>query len=81
MATYTKEELETIISTLKTAYQRAVESGGVTSYTINSGQGSTSVTQASLSTIRGELEYYTNLLNELNMYENGEHITALRGLV
>ena len=61
---YSIKELKENISILKEAYKRAAESGGVTSYSLNSGQGSTSVTQGSLASIRAELDYWTGLLNE-----------------
>ena len=80
MASYTIQELEGILATLKEAYQRAAESGGVVSYSINSGQGSTNVTQASLGSLRGEIEYYSNLLNEMKEIQAGSHCTAIRGL-
>mgnify|MGYP005802801507 FL=1 len=54
---YSIKELKENISILKEAYKRAAESGGVTSYSLNSGQGSTSVTQGSLASIRAEIEY------------------------
>lgn len=80
MADYTIEELKGIIASLKIAQKRAIESGGVTSYTINSGQGSTTVQQASLSSIRNELQYYTYLLNEREMLADGSHCQALRDM-
>ena len=64
MLDYTIDELKEIIATLKTAYLTAMKSGGVTSYTIKSGQGENSVSQASITTIKNELAYYTYLLNE-----------------
>lgn len=77
---YSKEEIKERISILKEAYKRAAESGGVVSYSINSGQGSTSVTQATLSSLRQELQYWENLLNEVEMYDTGSHVTAIRGI-
>lgn len=77
---YSKEEIKERISILKEAYKRAAESGGVVSYSINSGQGSTSVTQATLNSLRQELQYWENLLNEVEMYDTGSHVTAIRGL-
>ena len=77
---YTVNELNEIVLTLKAAYKRAAESGGVTSYTINSGQSTTTVSQASLKTIREELKYYEDLLAEMTMYTNGEHVIAIRSL-
>lgn len=77
---YSKGEIKERISILKEAYKRAAESGGVVSYSINSGQGSTSVTQATLNSLRQELQYWENLLNEVEMYDTGSHVTAIRGL-
>jgi len=75
---YTISELKEIISTLKTAYKTALASGGVTSYTIKSGQGDNSVTQASTSTILEQLQYFTYLLNERQNLEDGTHCTFIR---
>lgn len=75
---YTISELKEITTTLKEAYLRAVKSGGVTSYTLSSGQGSTTVQQASLSSIKNELAYFTQLLNEEIEYGSGSHCTFVR---
>jgi len=77
--TFTKAEIKENLTILKEAYKRAVESGGVVSYSINSGQGTTSVTQASLSQIRAEIEHFNQLLQEITMFEDGSHIAAIRG--
>ena len=69
MLDYTIDELREIIKTLKAAYLTALKSGGVTSYTIKSGQGENTVSQASISTIKSDLTYYTYLLNERLEYE------------
>lgn len=76
---YEVSELKEIISTLKAAYSRAIASGGVTSYTITSGQGSTTVQQASLSSIQSQLAYWQQLLNEELEYGSGSHCTFIRG--
>jgi hypothetical protein len=75
---YTIAEIKENIKALKTAYTNAVASGGVTSYTLKSGQGETTVQQASLSSIRNELSYFTYLLNERLEYENGTGCTFIR---
>lgn len=80
MEDYTIDELREIVATLKSAYKNAISSGGVTSYTLNSGQGSTTVQRASLNSIRSELQYYTSLLNERLMLQDGSHCVALRDL-
>lgn len=80
MEDYSIDELKGIVASLKVAYKRAIESGGVTSYTLNSGQGSTTVQQASLASIRNELQHYTNLLNERLMFESGSHCLPLRDM-
>nr|DAY57663.1 MAG TPA: hypothetical protein [Caudoviricetes sp.] len=77
---YSIKELKENISILKEAYKRAAESGGVTSYSLNSGQGSTSVTQGSLASIRAELDYWTGLLNEAIEYESGSHCVYVRDM-
>ena len=77
---YTKSEIEENITVLKDAYKRSVESGGVVSYSINSGQGTTTVTQASITVIRNELEYFKSLLNELEIIESGSHCVSLQGI-
>ena len=77
---YTIDELKEIVASLIAAYKRAVESGGVTSYTLNTGQGSTTVQQASLSSIRNELQTFTNLLNEKVMFESGSNFVSLRDM-
>lgn len=79
MSAYTITELQEIITELKAAMVRAIKSGGVTSYTINSGQSSTTVQQASLSSIKNELAYFTQLLNEELEYGSGSHCTYIRG--
>ena len=77
---YSKEEIKEMLAILKDAYKRAAESGGVVSYSINSGQGSSSVTSGSLSSIRQEIQYWQNLLTEVEQFETGSHVTAIRGL-
>ena len=80
MEDYTIEELKENIAILKTAYKEAAQAGGVTSYTLNSGQGSTTVQKASLAAIRNELEHSTNILNDRLMVESGSNITPLRDM-
>lgn len=75
---YEVSELQEIIATLKAAYLRAISSGGVTSYTISSGQGSTTVQQASLKSIQDQLAYWQQLLNEELEYGSGSHCTFIR---
>jgi len=77
---YEISELKEIISTLKEAYKRAIASGGVTSYSLSSGQGSTTVQNASLVSIRNELTYFTQLLNEEKEYGSGSHCICVRDL-
>lgn len=80
MEDFTINELKEIVTELKTAYKRAVQSGGVASYSLKSSQGETSVTQASISSIRSELAYFTGLLNERVQVESGAHVTIIRTL-
>ncbi|HIS88921.1 TPA: hypothetical protein IAA87_05830 [Candidatus Avigastranaerophilus faecigallinarum] len=77
---YTKKELEEILAVLKSAYIRAADSGGVTSYSINSGQGTTTVNQASMASIRAEIEHYEDLLNEITETESGSHCISIQGI-
>lgn len=77
---FTIAELQTIITELKAALIRAAASGGVTSYTINSGQGSSTVHQASITTITEQLRLYVSMLNELVEIESGANITYIRGV-
>ena len=68
------------LKVLKEAYKRAAESGGVTTYTLNSGQGTTNVKQASLKELREEIQHYENLYNEAKAVEDGSCFTLVRGL-
>lgn len=76
---YTLVEIEENLKILKAAYKRVAESGGVTQYSLNSGQGSTNVKQASLGEIRSEIEKFEDLYNELSAVQTGENITYIRG--
>lgn len=76
----TKEEILEIISSLKVAYKRAAENGGVTRYSINSGQGSTSVQQASLAELSAEIKKYEQMYQELDDAESGACFGIVRGL-
>ena len=76
---YTLEEVQTTLKTLRAAYNRVAETGGVTQYTLNSGQGSTSVKNASLSEIRAEIERFENLETELLAIKDGSNFTYMRG--
>lgn len=78
MQDFTIKELRENVAIIKEAYKKALASGGVTSYTINSGQGSTTVQQASLASLRAELKYFTDLLNERLEYESGSHCQYMR---
>lgn len=77
---YTIEELKEIVKTLKEAHLNAIKNGGVTSYSIKSGQSETNVTQASVASISSELKYYTQLLNEREQIESGANFTYIRGI-
>ena len=68
------------LTVLKEAYKRAAKSGGVTTYTLNSGQGTTNVKQASLKELREEIQYYEGLYNEAKAAEDGSCFTLVRGL-
>lgn len=75
---FTIPELQEIIGELKSALIRVAATGGVTSYTINSGQGSTTVHAASLEDIQNSLTYFTGLLNELVEIESGSNMVYIR---
>lgn len=75
---FTIPELQEIIGELKSALIRVAATGGVTSYTINSGQGSTTVHAASLTDIQNSLTYFTGLLNELVEIESGSNMVYIR---
>lgn len=61
---FTLEELAEIIASLKEALKRAAANGGVTEYTIKSGQGETRVKQADIAQITEQIRYYKRLYNE-----------------
>ena len=77
---FTSSELKGIITELKSALMRAAANGGVTKYTLNTGQGSTTVEQASLEQIQNSINFYTGLLNETLEIESGSNITYIRDL-
>ena len=77
---FTIPELQQTITTLKAAFQRAAESGGVTSYTLKSGQGETTVHQGSLAEITSQIKIYSNLLNELVAIETGSSFTVITSM-
>ena len=77
---FTSTEIKSIISQLKTALINAAASGGVTSYTLNTGQGSTTVHSASLEQIQNSINYFQGLLNETIEIETGSNITYIRDL-
>ena len=77
--TYTLEEVQENITILKAAYKRAAESGGVEQYSLNSGQGSTTVKTSKMNEIRAELEYFKQLESELIAIQNGSNFTYMRG--
>ncbi len=77
---FTVAELKEIIQTLKEALIRAGTNGGVTSYTINSGQGTTTVHQASLADITAQIRFYGELLQETVEVETGSNIAIMRDM-
>ena len=77
---FTVAELKEILASLKEALLRATANGGVTSYTINSGQGTTTVHQASLGEITAQIKLYGNMLQELEEVETGSNIAIMRDL-
>lgn len=77
-AAFTTTELQEIITTLKAALLRAAASGGVTSYTLKSGQGESTVQQASISMITSQIQIYTAMLNEISAAQSGGCFTIIR---
>lgn len=77
---FTSGELRGIVGELKSALMRAAANGGVTKYTLNTGQGSTTVEQASLEQIKNTLNFYTGLLNEAIEIETGSNMVYVRDL-
>lgn len=75
---YTISQLKGNLENAQKAYARLLESGGVTSYTISSGQGSSTVQQASLKSIREEIAHWQQLLNEEREYGSGSHCSYIR---
>lgn len=73
-------ELQSIIAELKSALMRAAANGGVTSYTLNSGQGSTTVHQAGINEITEQIKFYNGLLNETLEIETGSNLVYVRDL-
>lgn len=80
MSAFTQDELRGIISALKEAHLRAAASGGVTSYTLNTGQGSTTVHQASLTEITNQIKIYSEMLAELVAVETGSNLMYVTDL-
>lgn len=77
---FTIAELKEIIKSLKEALLRATANGGVTSYTINSGQGTTTVHQASINDITAQIKFYGELLQETVEVETGSNIAIMRDM-
>lgn len=77
---FTVVQLKENLANAQAAYTRLLQSGGVTSYTISSGQGSSTVQQASLKTIREEIAYWQRLLNEELEYGSGSHCSYIRDM-
>ena len=76
---FTLQELQDIISDLKTALKRAAVNGGVTDYTIKSSQSETRVKQASMAEITEQIDHYTRLYNEQLEIEDGSAISYMTG--
>ena len=76
---YTIDEVSEIITSLKEAYKRAIASNGVTQYSINSGQGSSSVKSASLAEITAELNKWQQIYDDMLAAETGSNFTFIRG--
>ncbi len=80
MSSYTLEQIQQNLDALNSAYRNALTGGGVSSYTINSGQGSTTVKAASLSELLEQIKYWTYLKNETLAMKTGSHVTIARDL-
>lgn len=75
----TLSEIQETLDILRAAYKRAAESGGVSQYSLNSGQGNTNVKQATLAELRAEIEKFESKYNELLEIESGGNMTYIRG--
>lgn len=80
MSSYTLEQIQQNLDALNSAYYNALSSGGLSSYTINSGQGSTTVKAASPSELLEQIKYWTYLKNETLAMKTGSHVTIVRDL-
>lgn len=72
------KRLEQNIKNIDVAIEQAALNGGISSYTLNSGQGSTNVKRATLKELidmRNNLEY---LYNEKKEHYSGENISIIR---
>lgn len=77
---FTIKQLRENVANCQEAYTMLLKSGGVTSYMISSGQGSSTVQQASLKTIQEQLTYWQQLLNEELEYGSGSHCSYIRDM-
>lgn len=72
------KQTEENINNITEAISKAAISGGVVQYSLNTGQGSTSVRQASLSELQAVLRTQLSLLNELKQAYDGTNIIMVR---
>lgn len=80
MSSYTLEQIQQNLDALHSAYQNALVTGSVSSYTLNSGQGSTTVKVASATELLEQIKYWTYLKNETLAITKGSHVTIVRDL-
>ncbi len=66
------------IKNIKSAITQAIISGGVVQYTLNSGQGSTSVRRATLAELNKQLREFQYLYNEAKENYTGSNINVMR---
>jgi len=71
-------ELKQILDNLQDAINRAIANGGITQYSINSGQSQTLVKQATLTELQNLHKYYSNLYEETLSIETGSNMNIVR---
>ena len=72
------EQIQQNLDALNAAYQKSLAGGGVSSYTINTGQGSTTVKVSSPAELLEQIKHWTYMKNETKEHSNGSHVTIAR---
>ena len=71
-------QLKQILDNLQEAINRAIANGGITQYSINSGQSQTLVKQATLGELQNLHKYYSTQYNETLGIESGSNMNIVR---